>query len=122
MEQDRFVVRPLSMAPEESSAISDREAEADRRRRGFAQRSFTMLAYNKEPLLLAQQRAAEEAGGERTALPSSDVVSKELAAGAEQAATAWAISGTCPSQYWSSPGDGNFKVLASFPCMRRSFQ
>lgn len=36
--------------------------------------------------------------------------SLEAAAAEREAANAWAVCGTCPKQYWSSPGDGGFKL------------
>ena len=84
------------------------------------QRTTTMLAYRKEPLLVSQQNAAEAAvvaaatprpGAAKPGLPSlaeeegeEAVLTPEAAAAEREAANAWAVGGTCEARYWSSPG------------------
>ncbi|KAL4450695.1 hypothetical protein ABPG77_001051 [Micractinium sp. CCAP 211/92] len=123
VEQDRFVVRPLSMSAGEEAA-----EEAVELPRPRLQRTTTMLAYRKEPLLAAQKHAAEAAAAAATPLMSAlhpapglptvpeapagagDVPLAGEAALDLAAANAWAVGGTCDPKYWECPGDAGFKL------------
>ncbi|KAL4433733.1 hypothetical protein ABPG75_000174 [Micractinium tetrahymenae] len=123
VEQDRFVVRPLSMSAGEEAA----EEPTERVARPRLQRTTTMLAYRKEPLLAAQKHAAEAAVAAATPRPSIPHAAPGLPAAAEAlaepaaaasaeealdtaAANAWAVGGTCDPKYWECPGDAGFKL------------
>lgn len=122
VEQDRFVVRPLSMSAGEEGA-----EEVAERARPRLQRTTTMLAYRKEPLLAAQKHAAEAAVAAATPRPSIPHAAPGLPTVAEEAAgpgaaplteaaldvaaaNAWAVGGTCDPKYWECPGDAGFKL------------
>lgn len=103
VEQDRFVVRPLSMSAEEEP-VEPLPPEGEPFHQGARMlRTSTMLIYGKEPLVLAQRLAAVEPA----ATPAADA-GAALAAGED--ADAWAIPGTCSKEYWSSPGSCGFKI------------
>ena len=122
VEQNRFVVRPLSMAPE-------MEAANEEPARASMQRTTTMLAYRRLPLAIEQREAAERRPAAEAlvldATPPTDKLAKTAGgAGApgalapapktealsQQERDAWAIAGTCRKEYWSSPGSCGFKV------------
>ncbi|EFN53068.1 hypothetical protein CHLNCDRAFT_137358 [Chlorella variabilis] len=122
VEQDRFVVRPLSMTAGEEAAAEaeERSVKAQASHRRMLQRTTTMLAYRKEPLVVSQQLAAQAVAAGAPATPPAGPLpalaeeevegATEAAAAEREAADAWAVGGTCLSQYWSCPGDCGFKV------------
>jgi len=105
-------------AGDDVAAPSEQAVEQATRKR--LQRTTTMLAYRKEPLLVSQQHAAEAAvsaaatprpsAAPKSGLPSVSegeaeaVPTAEEAAVERDAANAWAVGGTCETRYWECPG------------------
>jgi hypothetical protein len=129
VEQNRFVVRPLSMtageeeAEKAAAAPAGAPAPAEAEALPGVARSSTMLVYRKQPLAVAQQLAAQRPAAEALVLdagrkPAAAVAVVEPKRYAPAPATvpvaeaddAWAITGTCPARFWSSPGSCDFKV------------
>lgn len=93
VEQNRFVIRPLSHVLDTEPEIADTKME----RRSIA-RTATMLVYrDRETLAEAQMNVKEE-----TQMKTPE--EKEMTD------TSWAIAGSCDHKYWLSPGCSNFKV------------
>ena len=114
VEQNRFVVRPLTMShgEEDSSSVvmdSSRIVTGKEQSQHELKRTTTMIVFGKDRSLA---KAQEEAGV--AVSPSLE----EAAAKPEQVESdttkmvddSWAISGTCDKKYWSSPGNCGFKV------------
>lgn len=117
VEQNRFVVRPLS-----TQVGGDWEHEAGSSGGKSLNRTTTMLVYKKFPtedvtkerrpaastiVLEGFSKKAEPAAAAAAAAPAAPV---HVAAGVSAADEAWALEGTCPKEFWSSPGNCGFKV------------
>ncbi|KAL4514332.1 hypothetical protein Ndes2526B_g03998 [Nannochloris sp. 'desiccata'] len=146
VEQNRFVVRPLTVAKDAETQEHDEQVEKQRRKFGH---SKTLLFKSTQPLALEQRQAAEQLRSNRPAAESlvldagaigakgtakvtpttpvivaatteeeetaAQVIAGTLAAAVAPAAgaadaDAWAIAGSCPKEYWLSPGSCGFKV------------
>jgi Protein ENHANCED DISEASE RESISTANCE 2, C-terminal/START domain len=147
VEQNRFVVRPLTVAKDAETQEHDEQVEKQKRKFG---KSSTLLFRSTQPLALEQRQAAEEArrpaaeslvldagliGGKQPspATPAIVAATREEEEAAAQAvastiaeavgaaplttvpvpasdADAWAIAGSCPKEYWLSPGSCGFKL------------
>jgi len=147
VEQNRFVVRPLTASKDVETQDHDEQVEKQRRKFG---KSPTLLYKSTHPLALEQRQAAEQLQANRPAAESlvldagsikaqetakvtpatpaivaatteeeeaaAEVVAGTVAAAVAPAAAAaadvdaWAIAGSCPKQYWLSPGSCGFKV------------
>ncbi len=95
VEQNRFVVRPLSHVLDIEGDIENRQAE-----HRLMTRTATILVYRgRETLAEAQVNAKEET---RMKTPQKEEMSVSD--------TTWAITGSCQHKYWLSPGSSNFKV------------
>jgi hypothetical protein len=125
VEQNRFVVRPFATSAGEESAgvMETKEQQAGAAQQRDMARTTTMLLFrDRQPLAKAQQLAVPEhpaaaslklePGAVQETIPEGEVVDA-AGTGVEQAAAlddSWAITGTCASKYWSSPGSCGFKV------------
>lgn len=95
VEQNRFVVRPLSHVLDIEPENVDKKME----RRSIT-RTATMLVYrDRESLAEAQINMKEET---QMKAPAHEDISVSD--------TSWAIAGSCQHKYWLSPGSSNFKV------------
>lgn len=133
VEQNRFVVQPLSVAVGEEMPTESRINGARKAREGrMLERTSTMLVYGALPLAEIQRRlsehpraadslvldAAESIKKAREAAlvvpskqqPTLPVVDESKPAADLVEDDAWAIAGTCPREFWSSPGACGFKV------------
>ena len=111
LEQSRFVVRPISTF----GALEDGERAGTGEGERLQQRWVTAVAYqapgHRHPLALQREtmrrlsmrQPSQEAA---TAAAAVEGGVPEEAAVEEAAASAWAVGGTCPPEFWSSPGDG----------------
>lgn len=101
VEQNRFVVRPLTLSHGEE--IEGEEISADvPTERGGITRTTTMIIFDRDKSLA---QAQEEAGaGESSTLKAEPSHLERIVD------ESWAISGTCLKKYWSSPGNCGFKV------------
>jgi hypothetical protein len=143
VEQNRFVVRPLTVAKDAEAQEHDEQFEKQKRKFGHS----TLLYKSTQPLALEQRQAAEQIQANRPAAESlvldagtiraqetakvtpttpaivAATVEEEEAAAQVIAGTiaaavapttadtdAWAIAGSCPKEYWLSPGSCGFKV------------
>ncbi len=115
VEQSRFAVRPLSMA-----AGGEDGGAAARRREAFAAagRTTTMLVYRGAPALADAQRAASPppppapgAPPPGASAPAPGGAPAPPPPGAPPAEDeSWAVGGTCPREFWLSPGACGFRV------------
>jgi hypothetical protein len=137
VEQNRFVVRPLTVQKDAETQEYDDQVEKQRRKFGP---SSTLLFRSTQPLALEQRRAADNLvldagaiGAKKPAITSSTPAIVAATSEAEEAAaqavagtvagavaphpvgddSAWAIAGSCPKEYWLCPGSCGFKVRGS---------
>lgn len=131
VEQNRFVVQPLSVAVGEELLTDSRSYGTRKARDGKTlERTSTMLVYGALPLAEIQRRLSEHPRAadalvldatenirkaREAAIPSKpkrDLPVIEESKPAEDLLEddAWAIAGTCPREFWSSPGACGFKV------------
>lgn len=120
VEQNRFVIRPLSHMldmdgdEQEPGIPSARTPDGSRR----LLKSNTMLAYNRSTTLAeAQERATPRKTTENIILDKSKTVPttttiKEVETKPHESEIdeTWAIAGTCQKKFWLSPGNCNFKL------------
>lgn len=94
VEQNRFVIRPLShvldVEPDAGSSLPRRTIS----------RTTTMLVYRDRETLAEAQIHVKEAN-EMKAPEKKEVSTPDIS---------WAIAGSCQQKYWLSPGSCNFKV------------
>jgi hypothetical protein len=134
VEQNRFVVQPLSVAVGEEISTESRSYGARIARDGKKlERTSTMLVYGALPLAEIQRRLSEhpraadslvldatenirkarEAAITSKPKPALPVLEESKPAEDLLEDDAWAIAGTCPREFWSSPGACGFKVRHS---------
>lgn len=104
----------MTAGEEAAAEAEERSVKAQASHRRMLQRTTTMLAYRKEPLVVSQQLAAQAVAAGAPATPPAGPLpalaeeevegATEAAAAEREAADAWAVGGTCLSQYWSCPG------------------
>lgn len=127
VEQNRFVVRPLSMTADDEATVSPEEEAFPPTPigPGGLMRTSTMLVYRgRLPLAEAQQRVAERRPAAAALVLEATPPLTKLQKGAVPPVTetslppavpveeedAWAVAGTCRRGFWSSPGSCGFKV------------
>ncbi len=110
VEQNRFVVRPLSHALDVEPDVRARDVAPIPSGREFA-RTTTMLVYrDRKTLAEAQVEMKEERVRGMTPKPSTAAVTGHAAFEEGPPDLSWAIAGSCPKKYWLCPGNCNFKV------------
>jgi len=124
VEQNRFVIRPLSTAAGFEPTTDEQDKGSGGRR--AMERTTTMLVYKRRPQLETLQAEAEtrrEAAsivlegmvGTGASASAAAVTGAALAAKVATAVVdeTWALYGTCPKEFWSSPGSCGFKIRGS---------
>ncbi len=110
VEQNRFVVRPLSHALDVEPDSHARDSAPVPSGREFA-RTTTMLVYrDRKTLAQAQVETKEERVRGMTPKPSTADVIGQATFEEGRPDLSWAIAGSCPKKYWLCPGNCNFKV------------
>lgn len=108
VEQNRFVVRPLSGPP-----VRESDSFVASQKPAMMQRSTTMLAYKRSTTMREEQKLAATPPSfryiSRVEAPTAISEEEEGEMPVEET-DAWAVAGTCKSEFWNSPGASIFKV------------
>ena len=115
VEQNRFVIRPLSHVLDTELEVRQEEITDGSRR---LSKSRTMLAYKNKKTLAEEQmhasryrKATDSLILDRKHLEEIEEKEvKEVETRKKEPDDSWAIAGTCQKKFWCSPGNCNFKI------------